>query len=81
MSSQIYLKITAVIELTGFSRPKVQRDCLRFGWPYTTCWNSPIKLYSLAAIEKTYGISVPAEKVSIIARKLNKTAVFQKGAE
>jgi len=78
MSSRVYLKISAIVQLTGFSRQKVQRDCLRFRWPYTTCFNSPIRLYSADAIEKSYGNKFQPEIVSMIARKLNKIAVYVK---
>lgn len=81
MQSQVFLRVPAIVELTGFSKKKVLKDLRRFQWPFTRCPNSPVKLYSLAALETSYGISIPAEKVSIIARKLNRISVFVRTLE
>lgn len=71
-----YLKVSAITALTGFSQQKVQRDCLRFKWPYIRHPNSPIRLFEMSAVQTSYGIKFEPEKVSIVAHKLNKIAVF-----
>lgn len=76
-----YLKATAVVALTGYSKRKVERDSQRFQWPYTRTRNSPIRLYDMTAIENSYGIKFQSSRVSMIAGKLNKLAVYREFSE
>lgn len=75
MSINVFLRPQLLAAITGYSRRTLERDARRFSWPWTTNSTSPLPLYDLAAVEKSYGVQISAQQIFAALAETNAICV------